>query len=100
MDTAATNAQLVGTTSLTGTTGFATGNAGGTIDFSGTNEVSLTVAVGGSNAHPDPQQATMASAAANLGSVTTNEFVAALNNQIASSALAGKVTAGLDTPVA
>jgi flagellin len=94
--TAATNAQIVSTTSLTGTAGF--GSGAGTADFSGPNEVSLTVNVAGQASTLTLNTATLQSAAKDLNKVTTDEFLAALNNQIAASSnLSGKVTAGLDS---
>ncbi|KMO28621.1 flagellin, partial [Methylobacterium variabile] len=94
--TAATNGQILGSTSLTGTAGF--GSGAGTADFSGPNEVSLTVTVGGQAGTLTLNAASMQSAAKDLSKVTTDEFLAALNNQIAaSSTLGGKVSAGLDS---
>ncbi len=94
--TAATNAQIVSSTSLTGTAGFGSGT--GTADFSGPNEVSLSVSVGGAAGTLTLNAATLKSAAKDLTKVTTDEFIAAVNNQIAANSnLAGKVTAGLDT---
>ncbi len=96
VNTAATNAQIVGSTSLTGTAGFGSGT--GTADFSGPNEVSLTVTVGGVAGTLTLNAGNMQSAAQNLSKVTTSEFLAALNNQIAANGnLAGKVSAGLDS---
>ncbi|MCF4129172.1 flagellin N-terminal helical domain-containing protein [Methylobacterium sp. SyP6R] len=96
VNTAATNAQIVGSTSLTGTAGFGSGT--GTADFSGPNEVSLTVTVGGVAGTLTLNAGNMQSAAQNLSKVTTSEFLNALNNQIAANgSLAGKVTAGLDS---
>ena len=107
--TPATAAQVTGTTSLTGTVGFGSGT--GTADFSGTNEVQIklstlktTPAVGAtpaSTANVDAtvrlDKASLTSAAKDVSKVTTEEFIAAINNQIAASAVAGTVTASLDT---
>ncbi|MGX7706806.1 flagellin N-terminal helical domain-containing protein [Methylobacterium sp. Gmos1] len=94
--TAATNAQVLASTSLTGTAGFGSGS--GTADFSGPNEVSLSVSVGGQSGTLTLNAASLKSAAKDLTNVTTDEFIAALNNQIAANGnLAGKVTAGLDS---
>ncbi|WP_018261057.1 flagellin N-terminal helical domain-containing protein [Methylobacterium sp. WSM2598] len=93
---AATNAQVVGSTSLTGTSGF--GSGAGTADFSAINEVSLAISVGGQTGNIVLNSSTMATAAKDLSKVTTDEFLKAVNNQISASAtLAGKVTAGLDS---
>ncbi|KMO29413.1 flagellin, partial [Methylobacterium tarhaniae] len=95
---AATTAQLIGSTSLTGTDGFKTGASTGTIDFSGPNEVALTVTVKGQTANLVLNSATMKSAAKDLTKVTTDEFIAALNNQIAASPIiGGDVSASLDS---
>ncbi|HEV2541912.1 MAG TPA: flagellin [Methylobacterium sp.] len=96
--TPATSAQVFGSTSLTGTTVF----SGGTANFSGTNEVSFNLLLdGGFTADILINKTTMASAAANLTKVTTQEFLDAINNQIAADTattpLAGKVSASLDT---
>ncbi|WHQ72628.1 flagellin [Methylorubrum extorquens] len=96
--TPATAAQVFGTSSLTGTTVF----SGGTANFSGTNEVSFNLLLdGGFTANILINKTTMASAAADLTKVTTQEFLDAINNQIAADTaatpLAGKVSAALDT---
>ncbi|AWB19628.1 flagellin [Methylobacterium currus] len=94
--TAATTAQIVAATSLTGTTGFGSGT--GTADFSGPNEVSLSVNVSGLAGTLTLNTATLQSAAKDLNKVTTDEFISALNNQISANAnLSGKVVAALDT---
>lgn len=97
--TAATAGQVVGSTSLTGTTAFATG---GTANFSTTNEVSFTLSLAdGSTADILINKTTMASAAADLTKVTTQEFLDAINNQIAADTaatpIAGKIKASLDS---
>ena len=97
--TAATAGQVVGTTSLTGTPAFSTG---GTANFSATNEVSFSLSLAdGSTANILINKTTMASAAADLTKVTTQEFLDAINNQIAADTgatpLAGKVKASLDS---
>jgi flagellin len=94
----ATSAQIFGTSSLTGTTVF----TGGTANFSTTNEVSFNLLLdGGFTADILINKTTMASAAADLTKVTTQEFLDAINNQIAADTaatpLAGKVSASLDT---
>ncbi|KQT56977.1 flagellin [Methylobacterium sp. Leaf456] len=96
--TPATSAQVFGSTSLTGTTVF----TGGTANFSGTNEVSFNLLLdGGFTADILVNKTTMASAAADLTKVTTQEFLDAVNNQIAADTattpLAGKVSASLDS---
>ncbi|WP_342152516.1 flagellin [Methylorubrum sp. SB2] len=96
--TPATSAQVFGSTSLTGTTVF----TGGTANFSGTNEVSFNLLLdGGFTADILINKTTMASAAADLTKVTTQEFLDAVNNQIAADTattpLAGKVSASLDS---
>ena len=96
--TAATAGQVFGTTSLTGTTAF----SGGTANFSGTNEVAFSLTLAdGSTAAITLNRTTLASAAADLTKVTTQEFLDAINNQIAADTattpLAGKVAASLDT---
>ncbi|QRE72638.1 flagellin [Methylobacterium aquaticum] len=96
VNTAATTAQIVSTTSLTGTAGF--GSGAGTADFSGPNEVNLSVTVAGLSGTLTLNAATLKSAAKDLNRVTTDEFLGALNNQIAANAnLSGKVAASLDT---
>ena len=94
--TAATTAQIVAATSLTGTSGFGSGL--GTADFSGPNEVSLSMTVAGLSGTLTLNAATLKSAAKDLNRVTTDEFLSALNNQISANAnLSGKVAASLDT---
>lgn len=92
--TAATNAQIVGTTSLTGTAGF--GSGAGTADFSGPNEAGLTFKLGTTTTTVRLNADTLKSAAKDLSKVTSDEFLSAINNQIAASSLNGKITAGLD----
>jgi len=92
--TAATNAQIVGTTSLTGTGAFSAG--AGTADFSGPNEVGMTFTLGGVSTTLSLNAASLKSAAKDLTKVTTDEFLKALNNQISASSLSGKLSAGLD----
>ena len=96
--TAATSGEIFGATSLTGTTAF----AGGTANFNGTNEVAFTLTLGdGSTGTIRLNRTALASAATDLTKVTTQEFLDAINNQIAADTdanpLAGKVTAGLDS---
>ena len=94
--TAATAAEVTGTTSLTGTAGFGSGT--GTANFAGTNEVSIKLTLAGGNDTIVLNSATLKSAAKDLTKVTTDEFLTAINNQIAAStALTGKVSASLDT---
>ncbi len=102
--TAATSAQFTATTSLTGTAGFRPGAAvgtAGTADFSGTNEVSFTLAVAdgaSTSASIVINKTALQSAAKNLAKVTTDEFLSAINNQITASAIgANRVQASLDT---
>ncbi|GAA0269601.1 hypothetical protein LNAOJCKE_1300 [Methylorubrum aminovorans] len=92
--TAATNAKIAGTTSLTGTGAFSAG--AGTADFSGPNEVSMTFTLGATSTTVNLNAAALKSAAKDLTKVTTDEFLSALNNQIAASSLSGKISAGLD----
>ncbi|KAB7786004.1 flagellin [Methylorubrum populi] len=92
--TAATNAKIAGTTSLTGTGAFSAGS--GTADFSGPNEVSMTFTLGATSTTVNLNAAALKSAAKDLTKVTTDEFLSALNNQIAASSLSGKISAGLD----
>lgn len=92
--TAATNAQIVGTTSLTGTAAFSAG--AGTADFSGPNEVSMTLTLGATATTVSLNAASLKSAAKDLTKVTTDEFLKAVNNQISASSLSGKISAGLD----
>ncbi|MGX7708838.1 flagellin N-terminal helical domain-containing protein [Methylobacterium sp. Gmos1] len=100
---AATGAQFTGSTALTGTSAFRGGTANaGTADFSGApgNEVSFTLAVNdgtSSSASILINKSTMTSAAKDLANVTTDEFLAAINNQITASIGANRVTAGLDS---
>lgn len=94
--TAATAAEVTGTTSLTGTAGFGSGT--GTANFAGTNEVSIKLTLAGGNDTIVLNSATLKSAAKDLTKVTTDKFLTAINNQIAAStALTGKVSASLDT---
>ncbi|WP_277996107.1 flagellin, partial [Methylobacterium sp. Leaf466] len=96
VQTAATAAQVTGTTSLTGTAGFGSGT--GTANFSGTNEVKITLTTSAGANDITLNASTLASAAVNLAAVTTEEFISAINNQIAASSnIAGTVTAALDT---
>ncbi|GJE70450.1 flagellin N-terminal helical domain-containing protein [Methylorubrum podarium] len=104
--TAATAGQVFGTTSLTGTAAFRPADAvvanRGTADFSGTNEVKFNLSLGdGSTAQITLNRANLSSAAADLSRVTTDEFLNAINNQIAADTaatpLAGKVAASLDS---
>jgi flagellin len=99
--TAATNAQVVGATALTGTTAFRPNDTDetlrGTADFSGTNEVGFTLMTGGTSVTVRLNADSIKSAAKDLTKVTTDEFLSAFNNQIAASALSGEVTASLDT---
>ncbi|MCJ2031149.1 flagellin [Methylobacterium sp. J-043] len=103
--TAATSGQVFAQTSLTGTAAFRPGDAvvanRGTANFNGANEVAFTLSLGdGSTADIVINSATMASAARDLTRVTTDEFLAAINNQItadtATTPLSGKVAASLD----
>lgn len=92
----ATNAQVIGTTSLTGTDGFGAGT--GTADFSNTNEVAIKITIAGGTDTIKLNKTSLASAAKDLGAVTTDEFLTAINNQIAASGtLAGEVKASLDS---
>ncbi len=102
--TAATSAQFTGSTALTGTAAFRPGAAAGTAgtaDFSGTNEVSFTLAVADgatTSASIVINKTALQSAAKNLAKVTTDEFLAAINNQITASAIgANRVQASLDS---
>ncbi|PIK69915.1 flagellin [Methylobacterium frigidaeris] len=99
--TAATAAEVVGSTALTGTAVFRPGTAdAGTADFSGTNEVPLSVTlVDGTTTTVSIviDRTTMQSAVKDLTKVTTQEFVTAINNQIIDSIGANKVTAALDS---
>lgn len=99
--TSATNAQIVGTTALTGTAAFRPADASvtnrGTANFSTTNEVSFLLTTGGQAVTVRLNAATLASAASDLTKVTTDQFLSAINNQVSASALNGKVTAGLDS---
>ncbi|AWN46618.1 flagellin [Methylobacterium terrae] len=99
----ATAAQVVGSTSLTGTGAF---SPGGIADFatpSGglTKQVNFVIDLGGgASAAIQLDKDTLKSTAKDLTKVTTDEMLAAINNQIAASGaakLTGKVTAGLDT---
>ncbi|MCJ2079802.1 flagellin [Methylobacterium sp. J-090] len=104
INTAATAGQVVGSTSLTGTTAFTAGT--GTVDFTtvnagATKQIAFSIDLGGgASAVVQLDKDTLRSSAANLSKVTTDELLKAINNQITASgtsALAGKVTAGLDT---
>lgn len=112
--TAATSAKVVGSTSLTGTTAFTQAGAGptpnpkaGTVDFladvgGGANrQINIVLDMGGAEkATIQLDKDTLKSSAKDLGAVTTDELLTAINNQISasgSSKLAGKVTAALDT---
>ncbi|KMO16501.1 flagellin [Methylobacterium platani] len=100
----ATAAQVVGSTALTGTGAF---SPGGTADFSTvdgggkTKQVNFVIDLGaGASAAIQLDKDTLKSTAKNLAAVTTDELLAAINNQIAASGatkLGGKVTAGLDS---
>jgi flagellin len=101
VNTAATEGKVVGAQSLTGTAGF---SPGGVIDFATatggkTKQVDFTITLGtGASLDIVLDKETMASAAKDLSKVTTDEFLSAVNNQIAaSSAMKGKVTASLDS---
>jgi flagellin len=98
----ATAAQVVGSTSLTGTGAF----SGGTADFSTvtagkTKQVNFVIDLGGgASAAIQLDKDTLKSSAKDLSAVTTDEVLAAINNQIAATGtakLGGKVTAGLDS---
>jgi flagellin len=98
----ATEAKVVGSTSLTGTAAF----SGGTADFTTvtagkTQQVNFVIDLGGgASATIQLDKDTLKSSAKNLAAVTTDEMLAAINNQIAASGttkLGGKVTAGLDS---
>jgi flagellin len=92
----ATEAQVAGSTSLTGTSAFGVGV--GTANFSTTNEVSIKLTVASGNDTIILNAATLKSATKDLTKVTTDEFLSAVNNQIsASTALTGKVKASLDS---
>ncbi|CAO4132971.1 flagellin N-terminal helical domain-containing protein [Methylorubrum extorquens] len=98
VNTPATEGRVTATTSLTGTSGFASGTA----NFSGTNEVAFSLTLGNADtATIRLNSATLASAAGNLAAVTTSEFLNAVNNQIAASTggtgIAGQVSASLDS---
>jgi flagellin len=93
--TTATTAVVSAANSLTGTAAFV---RGGTANFSGNSESSIKITIGSVNDTIELNKETLASAAADLSKVTTEEFLSALNNQLTASAnLAGKVTASLDT---
>jgi flagellin len=101
VNTAATEGKVTGAQSLTGTSAF---SPGGVVDFAAsaggkTKQVSFTVTLGtGASVDIVLDKSTMMSAAKDLTKVTTDEFLSAINNQIAAStAMAGKVTASLDT---
>ncbi|MEG9459607.1 flagellin [Methylobacterium ajmalii] len=98
----ATAAQVVGSTSLTGTGAF----SGGTADFATvtagqTKQINFVIDLGGgASATIQLDKDTLKSTAKDLSKVTTDELLSAINNQIAASGtakLGGKVTAGLDT---
>lgn len=99
--TDATEAKVVGSTALTGSSAF----TNGTIDFTSTSgtppkpkEVKLSVVLGnGTQATITLDKTTLNSSAKDLSKVTSDELLTAINNQIAASSLSGKVTAGLDT---
>ena len=94
VETPATSAVVVGTKALSGT-----------IDFSGTNEVSFSVTSKIDSATTESvnitlNKANLASAVGDLKKVTANELIDAINNQISASGdanLKGKVKASLDT---
>ena len=95
--TPATSGAIFGSTALTGTALF----TGGTANFNTTAEVKFDLTVGTDTATITLNKATLASAVADMTKVTTEEFLDAINNQIAAdnttTPLAGKVTAGLDS---
>ena len=101
--TAATEGKVTSAQSLTGTSAFAP--PAGVIDFAAVDgtgkskQVSFTVTLGtGDSVDIVLDKKTMMSAAKDLAKVTTDEFLSAVNNQIAASAtMNGKVTASLDT---
>lgn len=96
----ATSAQVFGSTGLTGSTAFRPGTANaGTADFSGSGvvELSVTLETGGAQTIT-LNTASLTSAAKDLAKVTSDEFLKALNNQIANnSVLKGEVSASLDS---
>lgn len=99
--TDATEAKVVGSTALTGTSAF----TNGTIDFTATSgtpakpkQVNLSVVLGdGTSASITLDKTTLASSAKDLSKVTSDELLSAINNQLGASKLGGKVVAGLDT---
>ncbi|KMO16502.1 flagellin [Methylobacterium platani] len=99
----ATAAQVVGSTALTGTAAFSSGTADfSTVDGGGkTKQINFVIDLGaGASAAIQLDKDTLRSTAKNLAAVTTDELLAAINNQIAASGatkLGGKVTAGLDS---
>ncbi|AWN52176.1 flagellin [Methylobacterium sp. 17Sr1-1] len=97
----ATSARIVGSTALASTAAFRPGTANaGKADFSGTNEVSLSLTLvdgATSTANIVINKVTMQSAVNDLTKVTTDDLVAVINNQIADSFGAGKIVASLDS---
>ncbi|WP_264050729.1 flagellin N-terminal helical domain-containing protein [Methylobacterium flocculans] len=99
--TDATEAKVVGSTALTGTSAF----TNGTVDFVGTSgtppkpkQINLSLVLGdGTSATIKLDKTTLASTAKDLTKVTSDEMLSAINNQISASALKDKVSAGLDT---
>ena len=91
----ATSAQVTASTALSGTLGF--GSGAGTADFSGANEVAISLNLNNTFDAVVLNRATLAAAVRDLSRVTVPEFVAGINNQIAASpALNGRVRAFLD----
>ena len=104
--TDATEAKVVGSTALTGTTAFTSGTmnflaTSGTAPALTTKQVNFTVALkDGSSATIQLDKNTLASRAKDLAKVTSDELLDAINNQISASgasSLGGKVTASLDS---
>ncbi|MBY0260075.1 flagellin [Methylobacterium sp.] len=96
----ATEAQVAGSTSLTGTSAFTAGTA----DFSAASgkQVNFTINLNGSKTQNIKLDATTLGAAVkDLAKVTTDEVLSAINNQIAAStganSVKGLVAASLDT---
>ncbi|SFV16110.1 flagellin [Methylobacterium sp. 174MFSha1.1] len=102
VSTAAIRLYDAGTGGTQATTALSVGSAPvpATIDFSGAADASFTIKAGGAGGTANTitlTKATLTSAVANIASVTRQEFVNAINNQIAASANnAGKVRASLD----
>ncbi|BDL37982.1 MULTISPECIES: flagellin [Methylorubrum] len=102
VDVPATSAQVFATQSLTSMAAFRPAGAAavkGTADFSGAQTIDLLIKTETATAGVaiTLNKAALTAAVKDTAKVTTSELIDALNNQIASTALKGEVTASLDS---